>query len=229
MREFLLSVTASPLFGLSATLFAYGIGLKLHKKAGSPLVNPLLIADFLLIALLLVLGIPYENYMIGGAFWEMLLVPATAILATKIYTQRTILKRYLVPVLIGSAVGALVAVVCVWGLSKLFGLDETLTVSLLPKSVTAAIALPLSEQMGGINSITTFALVIAGVSGAVFAPYWIRWFRITNPVASGLALGTASHILGTTKAIELGEVEGALSSCAIGIAGLFTVFILTFF
>jgi len=221
--------TASPLFGVAITLIAYGIGLWLHKKARTPLVNPMLIAELLIIGFLLLFHIPYENYQVGGSIIELFLIPATAVLALKIYTQLPVLKKNLLPVLIGAAVGSAVSIVCVLVLCRLFGLDETLTASLLPKSVTAAIALPLSEQLGGIAPITTLSLVIAGVSGAVFGPYWIRWFRIKNPVAAGLALGTSSHALGTTKAIELGEVEGALSSCAIGIAGLFTVLILLFF
>ncbi len=229
MNEFFSTITASPLFGISLTLLAYGVGLWLNKKAKTPLVNPMLISVLLIIGILLAFHIPYDNYKVGGSFIEMLLVPATAVLALKIYVQLPILKKNLLPVLIGAAVGAATSIVCVLVLCKLFGLDETLTASLLPKSVTAAIALPLSEQLGGISSMTTLSLVIAGVSGAVFAPYWIRWLRITNPVAAGLAIGTSSHALGTSKALELGEVEGALSSCAIGIAGLFTVLILMFF
>ncbi len=229
MTNLFSSTVNDPLFGIALTLIAFWIGLWLNQKAKTPLVSPMLIAVLLIIGILLVFDIPYESYLIGGRFIQMLLVPATAILAVKIYLQRSLLRKNLLPVLCGALVGSAVAIVCVLVLCRLFQLDEVITASLLPKSVTAAIALPLSEQLGGIQSITTLSLVTSGLCGAMFAPYWIKWFGIKSPLAAGLAIGTASHALGTTKALELGEIEGAMSSCAIGIAGLFTVLILMFF
>jgi predicted murein hydrolase (TIGR00659 family) len=219
----LYELTASPIFGIAITCLTYALGLWLSSKAKTPLINPLLISVVLIIIFLVAFGIPYDHYQEGGKAIELFLVPATAILAVKVYEQFELLKKNWLPVLLGAAVGSAVSIVCVVVLSKLCALDETLTISLLPKSVTMAIALPLVEQYGGVPPITGVALFIAGIMGALFAPYLIRLFHIKNPVESGLAIGTASHALGTSKALELGDVEGAISSCAIGVAGLFTV------
>ena len=223
LSAMLYELTASPIFGIAITCLTYALGLWLSSKAKTPLVNPLLISVVLIIIFLLAFGIPYDHYREGGKAIELFLVPVTAVLAVKVYEQFELLKKNWLPVLLGSAVGSAVSIVCVLILSKLWELDETLTVSLLPKSVTLAIAMPLVEQYGGVPPITGVALFIAGIMGALFAPYLIRLLRIKNPVESGLAIGTASHALGTSKALEIGDVEGAISSCAIAVAGLFTV------
>ncbi len=223
LSTILYELTASPIFGIAITCLTYALGLWISGKAKTPLVNPLLISVVLIIIFLLAFGIPYDHYQEGGKAIELFLVPITAVLAVKVYEQFELLKKNWLPVLVGAAVGSAVSIVCVVVFSKLCALDEALTVSLLPKSVTLAIAMPLVEQYGGVPPITGVALFIAGMMGALFAPYMIRLFRIKNPVESGLAIGTASHALGTSKALELGDVEGAISSCAIGVAGLFTV------
>ena len=223
LSTILYELTASPIFGIAITCLTYALGLWISGKAKTPLVNPLLISVVLIIIFLLAFGIPYDHYQEGGKAIELFLVPVTAVLAVKVYEQFELLKKNWLPVLLGAAVGSAVSIVCIVVFSKLCALDEALTVSLLPKSVTLAIAMPLVEQYGGVPPITGVALFIAGMMGALFAPYMIRLFRIKNPVESGLAIGTASHALGTSKALELGDVEGAISSCAIGVAGLFTV------
>lgn len=229
MLNTLTEMTSQPVFGIALTLLAYILGLKVNQKLKTPIANPYLIATVICISVLLIFNIPYENYQAGGSVIEIFLAPATAALALKIYEQRKILKKYWLAVLSGTAVGAGVSIICVYTLCKLFDLDRELTVSLLPKSVTTAIAVPLCEQMGGIPAITVFSLIYTGMLGAVFSPVLIKLFRIKNPVESGLAIGTSTHALGTSKAIELGDIQGAMSGCAVGIAGLITVLYLLFF
>lgn len=224
----LYDLTSLPIFGVGVTCLAYAFGILLSQKAKTPLANPLLISVTVIIGFLLLFGIPYDNYQEGGKVIQIFLTPATAILAVRIYENFQLLKANWLPVLAGAAVGSAVSILCVLFLCRLLHLDQALTVSLLPKSVTMAIAVPLSEQYGGVASITAASLFIAGMSGALFAPYLIRIFRIKNPVESGIALGTASHALGTAKALEIGDAEGAASSCAIGIAGLFTTLFMLF-
>lgn len=231
MTEFihaLKELTATPMFGVTLTIAAYAFGVWLNHKAKTPLVNPLLTAVVLIVCILLAFQIPYENYQPGGEMIELFLAPATAALAVKIYEQFKLLKENWLPIISGAAVGSAVSIFCVNLMCRMFSLDEALTASLLPKSVTTAIAVPLSEQNGGIASITVAALIFTGILGAVFAPALIRLFRIKDPVEAGIAIGTSSHALGTTKAIEIGDVEGAMSGIAIGIAGLITVIYMLF-
>ena len=151
------------------------------------------------------------------------MAPATASLAVSIYRQLPLLKKNLLPVLAGCGTGSLASMGSVWLLCRLFRLDEALTASLLPKSVTTPIAIEIASQYGGIPSITVAIVVLTGILGAAAAPALIRLFRIRNPVEAGLAIGTCSHAVGTSKALELGEAEGAMSSIAIGVSGLLTV------
>ncbi len=229
MFDMLKSFTAEPIFGVVLTIFAYAIGVWCNQKTKTPLVNPMLVALLLIIGVLAIFRIPYSDYQKGGDMIEVFLAPATAVLAIKIYEQFQLLKENWLPILLGTAVGALVSILCVVGLCRLFFLEESILIALLPKSVTTAIALPLSEQSGGIVPVTVAAVIITGVFGAVFAPNLIKLFHIENPVEAGIAIGTSSHALGTSKAIELGDVEGAMSGIALGVAGLLTVIYLAFF
>lgn len=222
-------LTATPLFGVSVTVFAYAIGVWMNKRAKTPLVNPMLVSLLLIIGVLLLFDIPYENYQIGGDMIEIFLAPATALIAVKIYQQFDRLRENWLPVLLGTAVGSAISMICVILLCRVFFLDRELLASLLPKSVTTAIAVSLSEQAGGLVPVTVAAVVITGVFGAAFAPLMIRVFGVKDPVEAGLAIGTCSHALGTTKAIEIGDVEGAMSGVALGVAGLITVVYTTFF
>ncbi len=217
-------LTKSPFFGIALTIFAYELGVWLNKKSNKmPLVNPLLIAVVLIISILVVFRIPLENYNEGGTIINMFLAPATAALAVTIYAQWEMLKRNWLPILAGALVGAAVSMSSVFGMCKLFGLDEVSLYSLLPKSVTTPIAVELSAQTGGVTSITVAAVVITGITGAVLCPVLVKLLRLNSPVAAGVAIGTCSHALGTTRALELGETEGAMSGIAIGVAGLLTV------
>ncbi len=218
---------SSPLFGITLSILAYAAGVWIQKKLRSPIANPLLIAIVLVIAFLKLTGISLETYDKGGDFISMFLAPATACLALSIYRQLPVLKKNLIPVIVGTTVGSAASMGSVWLLCKAFGLTDEMTVSLLPKSVTTPIAMGVAEQHGGIVPITVAAVVLTGILGAIFAPLLIRIFRVKNPIAAGLAIGTCSHAVGTSKAIELGEVEGAMSGIAIGTAGLVTVLIAT--
>ena len=229
MIEWAMSLTANPFFGVSASIGAFALGLYINKKAKNPAANPLLIAGALLIILLAALHIPLENYPQGGSLITMLLPPATAALAIAIYRQIQVLKKHFLPVLLGCLAGALTSVGSAYLLCKAFGLDDSLLISLLPKSVTTPIAAELSMQGGGITAITAAAVVVTGILGAVFAPLLIKLFRISDPVAQGLAIGACSHAVGTSKAVELGEIQGAMSGIAIGVSGIVTVIILQFF
>lgn len=219
MRE----LFASPYFGVALSIITFGIGVKLNQLLKTPVCNPLIIAIVLSAAVLLIFKIPYEDYNRGGEIINMFLAPATACLAAAIYSKMQILKQYWLPILVGCTVGSAASMASVYGLCRLFGLDESLTVSLLPKSVTTPIAVSISEPAGGAVPITVVAVILTGILGGIFAPLLIRIFRVTDPVAAGLAIGACSHAVGTSKAIELGEVEGAMSGLAIGICGIITV------
>ena len=223
-------VLSNPVFGISMSVIAYSIGVWINKKVKTPLANPMLIATVLLACFFLATGIPLEYYNVGGDIINFLIFPATASIGLSIYANFEILKKNFIPVIGGCLAGAATGVFSVLGMCKLFGLDETVTASLLPKSVTTAIAVPISEQNGGIAQITIVALMIAGILGAVLAPSLSRWFHLSdNEVATGLAIGCASHAAGTSTAVKMGETIGAMSGLAIGICGFFTVVLAIFF
>ena len=214
------AMLSSPLFGLTLSAAAWCVGLRVQKKIG-PL-PPLLTAAALVIAVLSLFRIPYERYAAGGDFIKLMLGPVTAVLALNIYNQRAILKEHFLPVLAGCLVGSLTSVGSILALCRLFRVEEALTASLLPKSVTTAIAMGIAESHGGVAGIAAAAVMVAGITGAVFAPLFARVFRITEPVAEGLAIGACSHALGTTRAIEIGSLQGAMSSIAICVCGIIT-------
>lgn len=216
-------VFSSPYFGVALSVIAFGIGVGLHQKFKTPFCNPLVIAIVLVCAVLLIFRIPYESYNEGGEIINMFLAPATACLAVAVYTKLRILKQYWLPVLVGCAAGSAASMVCVYLLCRLFGLDEGLTVSLLPKSVTTPIAVSIAEPAGGMIPVTVAAVIFTGILGSILAPFLIRVFHVSDPVAAGLAIGASSHAVGTSKAIEMGEIEGAMSGLAIGICGIMTV------
>ena len=222
------ALTSSPLFGIVLCVFCFEAGLFLNRKLHTPLANPLLIAVALVLAVLSAFHIPLENFQQGGDVISLFLAPATAVLALSVYSQLPILKKYFLPVLAGCLAGAVVSVASTVALCRIFGLDEQLTASLFPKSVTTPIAMEISSQHGGLVSVTVAAVIFTGILGAVFAPVLIRVFRIKSPVEAGVAIGASSHALGTSKAVEIGEIEGAMSGVSIGICGILTVLISLF-
>lgn len=210
-------------FGLFVSVFAYIIGMWLKKKLGWGILNPLLIAVILVIALLVGTGIPYAEYNKGASYISYFLTPATVCLAIPLYKQLELLKKNFAAVVIGITSGVLASAASIFIMSMLFKLDHVYYVSLLPKSITTAIGMGVSEEAGGIVTITIVSIILTGIFGNIIGEAWFRLVKIKEPIAKGLALGTASHAIGTAKALELGEVEGAMSSLSIAVAGLMTV------
>ncbi len=218
-------LTENILFGIIISLLAFEAGLLLYKKTKFPLFNPLLIAIALVIGLLLIFKIDIDVYNKGGQFINMFLGPATVVLAVPLYKQLNLLKKYLLPILIGILIGSSIGISSVILLANIFGLEKVLTISLLSKSVTTPIGIEITNQLGGLAPVTVLSIVISGIIGSIIGPLLCKTFKINNKVAVGIALGTASHAVGTSKALELGETEGAMSSLSIGIAGIMTVFL----
>lgn len=213
----------SPFFGITLSILTFWLGIKLQKKTRLAICNPLLIAIILCIGFLLIFKIPYESYDAGGSIINMFLGPATACLAVSIYTKLELLKKNWLPILVGCAAGSATSMLSVLGLCKLLGLDNAITMSLIPKSVTTPIAVSISSAHDGIVPVTVVAVIFTGILGSILAPTLIKLFRIQDPIVAGLSIGASSHAMGTSKAIEIGETEGALSGLAIGICGITTV------
>jgi predicted murein hydrolase (TIGR00659 family) len=222
------AIINSPLFGILLSLVAFEIGVTISKKFKYSFLNPLLIANILIVGFLLTTGISLESYNVGGDYISVMLSPATVVLAVPLYRQISKLKQFWKPILAGIFAGSLTSLACVIVVSKLIGLSDPLMLSLLPKSITIPMGSVVSAQIGGIPSVTIIAITITGITGAVAAPAVCRFCRIKHKVAQGIAIGTASHALGTTRAMEMGEVQGAMSSLSIGVAGLFTAIVAPF-
>jgi len=219
MKDFL---TNSVFFGAVISLVAYEIGILLKKKFKLAIFNPLLIAVICVMAVLMLFHIDYDTYNEGGQYISYLLTP-TVSLAVPLYRQIELLKNNIKAVAMGILSGVLASMAGVYILARAFHLNSQLYVTLLPKSITTAIGMGVSEELGGVVTITVAVIVITGVLGNVIADLACKIFRLEEPVAKGLALGTAAHAIGTAKAMEMGEIEGAMSSLAIAVAGLLTV------
>lgn len=219
------SMVNSPLFGITLSLIAFETGTLISKKWKYSILNPLLIANVLIVGFLLITGVSLESYKVGGDYISLLLTPATVVLAVPLYRQLLSLKKYWKPILAGIFVGSTVSMVCVLICGKLLGLSRILIMSLLPKSITIPMGSVVSEQIGGIPSVTIIAIVVTGIVGAVAAVPVCKLCRIRHKIAQGVSIGTSSHALGTTKAMEIGEIQGAMSSLSIGIAGVFTAIV----
>lgn len=213
----------SSYFGIALTILMFWISSKIAKKLKFSFINPILMSGLIIIAILLIFNIDYETYESSAGFLTSLLTPATICYAVPLYRQLNVLKKNVSAIIISVLCGSFSSIAVVFVFSKLFGFDSPIYHALLPKSVTTAIGISLSNEMGGIIAITITSIMITGLFGSAAAVAVCRLFRITHPVAKGLAIGTASHAVGTSKAIEIGEVEGAMSSLAIVIAGLSTV------
>lgn len=218
----------TPLFSILLCMVAFEIGVYIHKKTEIAVLNPILLAICLVIVGIKILSIPIEVFEEHTKLINVFLGPATVVLAMPMYSQRKILKENLVPILVATSVGAVTAIMSVVGLSYLVGLDEMLIRSFVPKSVTTPIAMSVAGNLGGIPSLAVGAVIVTGITGAVIAPALIKLFKLKEPVAIGLAIGASSHAVGTSKAVELGEVQGAMSGLAIGITGIFTVLLSLF-
>lgn len=216
------AIAASPFFGMALSIGSYLLMKWIQRKTGWLVANPLMMAA-LCIGVLALFDIPYERYAAGAQLIHDLLGPVTALLALGIYNQRAVLKSYFLPVVLGCLAGSATSMFSVLGLCHLFGVDKAVAASLLPKSCTTPIAISIAESHGGLSAIAACAVLLAGLTGAIGAPWFARWMKITDPVAQGLATGACSHALGTSKAREMGELQGAMSSIAIGICGLISV------
>lgn len=226
MKELL---TESAYFGMVLTLVCYEIGLAVKRKVKFPLANPLLVGAILIIGVLVALDIEYETYQASVRPISFLLTPATVCLAIPLYRQLSLLKKYPLAIMGGVLSGVLTAMVSIYFLSLAFGLTHEQYVSILPKSITTAIGMGVSEKMGGVVALTVISISISGISGTILADIWLKLLRIREPIAKGLALGTAAHALGTAKAMELGEIEGAMSSLSIVVTGILSVIAISFF
>ncbi len=220
MNELLLN---SGYFGFVITLGAYLLGLQVKRKTKLAIMNPLLVAVTLIILFLVVFRIDYEVYQKGSQYVSYLLTPATVCLAITLYRQLRLLKDHLGAVAGGIASGVLTSILSIYAMSRLFGLSHEYYVTLLPKSITTAIGMGVSQEAGGIVVLTVVSIILTGILGNVIGEAVFRLFSISDPIAKGLALGTSAHAIGTAKALELGEIEGAMSSLAIAVAGLLTV------
>ncbi|MBE6050000.1 MAG: LrgB family protein [Clostridium sp.] len=218
-------ITNNLFFGIILSLAAFEIGLYINKKTKVAIFNPLLIAILLVIGFLIAFNIDFDTYNSGAKFINMFLGPSTVVLALPLYKQIDLLKRNALSIISGILLGSIIGICSIIALSYIFKLDSDLMKSLIPKSVTTPIGIEISNQLEGIVPITVLAIILSGILGAVIGPYICKIFKINDSIAVGVSLGTASHAIGTTKALEIGEVEGAMSSLSIGVAGLMTVFI----
>lgn len=226
MNEFFQS---SMFAGVALSLISYLIGMLLKKKFKLGIFNPLLIAIVVSIIVLLIGKVDYKVYNQGAKYLSWLLTPATVCLAIPLYEQWGLLKKNFKAVLLGLVAGVVASLGTVYVLSLIMGLSHKDYVTLLPKSITTAIGMGVSEELGGYVTITVAVIVVTGVLGNMAGTLVCKIFRITEPISKGLAFGSASHAIGTAKAIEIGEVEGAMSSLAIAVSGILTVVLASVF
>ena len=226
MKEF---ISSSSFFGLLLSLITYLLGLTIKRKFKYSFINPLLIAIVLTTGVLVLCNIEYDTYNSSARYLSYLLTPATISLALPLYEQIDKLKKNALAILIGIFSGVITSLTTVLLLSKIFGFPYEAFATFLPKSITTAIGMSVSEQLGGYVSISVTAIVLTGVLGNVICELILKIFGIKNKIAKGIAIGTASHAIGTSKAMEMGEVEGAISSLSIVVAGVMTVLLVNIF
>ena len=219
MRDFL---SNSAYFGVALCIVGYALGLWIRKKLNMGFLNPLLLSIIFVIAALKILKVDYEGFQDSAKYLSYLLTPATVCLAVPLYQQLKLLKENLLAVICGILAGVISSLGSVLAMAYLFGLDHQYYVTLLPKSITTAIGMGVSEELGGVTTITVAIIIVTGVLGNIIGEFICRLFHIYEPIAVGLAFGTSAHAIGTAKAMELGEIEGAMSSLSIAVAGLIT-------
>ena len=215
--------------GVTLSLLAYMAGAALKKKFKMGLLNPLLVSIVITILVLLVGKIDYEVYNESAKYLSYLLTPATVCLAIPLYEQWSLLKKNYKAVLCGLLAGAVTSMATVFALSKICGLSHEEYVTLLPKSITTAIGMGVSEELGGYVTITVAVIILTGVLGNMMGELICKVFHITEPISKGIAYGASAHAIGTAKAMELGEVEGAMSGLAIAVSGILTVILAPLF
>ena len=219
----------SALFGLILSLVAYEIGLRIKAKLKLAIFNPLLISIILIISVLLIFDIDYEEYNNGAKYLGYLLTPATMCLAVPLYEQLEILKKNVKAIMAGIISGVITSMSSILALSIIFNFSHTEYVTILPKSITTAIGIGISEELGGIVTITVAVIIITGIFGNMTAEFVCKVFKINEPIARGVAIGSSAHAMGTAKAIEMGPIEAAISSLTIAVAGIVTVVAVSFY
>jgi len=222
-------LSSSTFFGLFLTLATYVLAMGIKKRFKGGLVNPLLIAIVLCIAVLLLFRIDYGTYNQGARYISVLLTPATVCLAVPLYMQLEKLKKIFPAIMAGILSGVLTSLGSIFLMGKVFGFSREEFITFLPKSITTAIGMSISEEMGGFVAITVTAIIITGVFGNIICEAILKLFGIRNRIAKGIAIGTASHAIGTSKAMEIGEIEGAMSSLSIVVSGILTVILASLF
>ena len=216
-------------FGVLLCLLSYQAGVFLRQKTKIAAFNPLLISIIIVIFVLVMFNIKFEDFYKGSKYISFLLTPATVALAIPLYSKLTLLKSNFKAIMSGLIAGVLTSLISIFVMSLLFGLSHENYVSMLPKSITTAIGSGVSEELGGVSTITTAVIIVTGVFGNVSADIVYKIFNITNPIAKGIGLGSSAHAIGTSKALEMGETEGAMSSLSIAVAGIITVIFASFF
>ena len=213
----------SVFLGVFLSLGSYGLGMWLKRKTGWALMNPLLIAVVLVVAFLAISGVSYTSYSNGARILDYLLTPATICLAVPLYQQIELLKKNYKAVVAGLVSGVLTSLISVFLLALLFQFDHASYVTFLPKSITTAIGMGISDELGGYVSITVVVILLTGVFGNIFADKILKFFHVEEPIAKGIAIGSAAHAMGTARAMEMGQIEGAMSGLSIVVSGILTV------
>ena len=216
-------IESSVFIGVMISLASYGLGMWLRKKTGLSFLNPLLISIILVIVFLLLTGVSYQTYAEGANAISFLLTPATICLAVPLYEQFNLLKKNRKAIVAGVVSGVVSSLGCILLLALMFKFDHQTYITFLPKSITTAIGMGVTEELGGYVSLAVVVIVITGVIGNVIAEGVLKLFRIEEPIAKGIAIGSSSHAVGTAKAMEIGQIEGAMSSLSIVVCGLLTV------
>lgn len=222
-------ILSSTFFGATLSVCAYVLGMALQKKFKIAIFNPLFISILTVIIVLFSSGISYDSYYASAKYLSYFLTPATVCLAIPLYEQLSLLKKNALAIMLGILAGVVSSALCILALALIFSLPHDIYVTLLPKSITSAIGMDLAGELGGIPSITVSVIILSGIVGNMFAPMFCRIFGIKNPVARGIAVGSSSHAIGTAKAIEMGEVEGAMSGLSVAVSGLVSVISINLF
>ena len=216
-------VILSTLFGIAVSLIAFECAVLLNRRIKSPLLNPLLVAVAFIVIFLTTFHIPLETYQQGADVISGFLGPATAVLAYSIYRQIAVLKKHFIPILAGCFAGSITSMVSAYVLCEALGMGDAIAMSSVAKSVTTPIAIGITQALGGVQSVTVAVVIASGIMGSMLAPTLVRIFHVKSPIAAGVAIGAASHAVGTARAAQMGELEGAMSGLAISVSGLLTL------
>ena len=222
-------ITTNPFFGITISIIGYAIGLKLYKKTKMAIFNPLLIAIVFVLLVLFIFAIPLESYERGGDMIKMFLTPATCVLAVTIYRERKTIMKNLFPILIGTFSGSVASLIYIYFMSKLLGIDDLMMLSIAPKGITSPMALALSESIDAMQGLTMLSVLVTGIFGNMSAYFMVSLFRVKNPISRGVAIGTSSHVVGTAKAMEMGEEEGSIAGVSLIFTGIMTTIIILLF